>query len=742
MEKPLQKSLQNAHQAASRNPAAKRLITLAFALTIFVSAFLLFQIQPMIGKFILPWFGGSSAVWTTSMLFFQVLLLGGYAYAHYLSGMEPRRQGRIHLFVLLIVFLLTAAAAYFQGTPITPDPRWKPEGGSFPTARILWVLAASVGIPYFLLSTTSSLIQSWFRDVQQRSSPYAFYALSNIASLIALLSYPVLFEPNLTLHEQAVFWSAGFALFLLCSAGCALLLRRHVPNGAAAPAVAAPAVAEAAVAEAAAAEVAVTTPAERADEQPVERPTWRSYALWIMLSATASVMLLATTNHVAQDLSSTPFLWVLPLSLYLLSFAISFNDRQVKLRSFYVLLTLGALMMGYLNLDRGSNVPILYQILSNAVLLFIICMLCHTELYARRPHPRHLTIFYLMVSIGGALGGLIVSILAPLIFNDYWEYHLGLLVAAVVAVMIAFRCRGNWIHWLRFPVALASAALMIMVFSTTYHWISSSILMTRSFYGVLRVRQASIDGDPVHRLMHGGILHGSQAQTDALRRRPTTYYTESTGVGLAYQNHPTYTTGQPMRAAVVGLGVGTMAAYGREGDTIRFYEINPEVLRLASNPKYFTYLLDSPAEVDVVLGDARLSMERELREDGSQNYDLLAVDAFSGDSIPTHLINKEAMAVYLAHLKQDGILAFHVSNRHIELEPIVALLAEEYGLESVEIHGGSSDWQGSYAVWVLLSRQTGVLSVPEIDQAAQPLVIKPGLRIWTDDYSNLIQVLR
>jgi hypothetical protein len=368
-------------------------------------------------------------------------------------------------------------------------------------------------------------------------------------------------------------------------------------------------------------------------------------------------------------------------------------------------------------------------------------LLCHSELYARRPHPRYLTSFYLMVSIGGALGGVFVSLVAPLVFNDFWEYHLGLAFTAFVAIWIVFQTRGRWARWLRIPYALGALALAGAILYSPVSWMSGSVETSRTFYGVLRVHAVEVDNMPGYNLVHGGILHGKQVTVEPNRRWPTSYYTPSTGFGLAYNNHPKQLAGSPMRVGMVGLGVGTAAAYGKPGDVIRFYEIDPNVVRVARDSGYFTYLQDSQAQVEIVLGDARLSMERELLEDRPQRYDLLAIDAFSGDSIPTHLINLEAVALYLGHLNEDGILAFHTSNRHLDLEPVVGLLAEAYDLFPVVIHGGGQDWGGSSATWVLLSRDRTVFDAPNIAQASRALVIKPGIRMWTDDYSNLFQVL-
>ncbi len=737
--------------------AHTRLIPIVFSLTIAISAFLLFQIQPMIGKFILPWFGGTSAVWTTSMLFFQALLLGGYAYAHFLAQRDSKRQARLHLWLLGAVLLWAAASALLRGTVVTPDAGWKPEGGGFPAGQILLTLTASVGVPYFLLSTTSSLLQAWFRAVRRQSSPYIFYALSNAASLIALISYPLLFEPNLTLYNQALLWSGGFVLYLLLTVLCVMLLRANagrleeegvVPEtsraGFEAPVFTVEEdylLIDEAVIDNAPSDHPIIEEAVLIEPVVPQRPTLRTSLLWVGLAACASVMLLATTNHITQDLTSTPFLWVVPLSLYLFSFVAAFNDRQVKLRGAYVLLTLAVLWIGYLVLKEGSTMPVVESIVANALLLFVICMLCHTELYARRPHPRYLTSFYLLISIGGALGGLFVSLIAPLIFVDYWEYHLGLAASALVAAGLAFTST-DWLRGWRYPAAVLALAAAGFILSTPFDWINTSLYMSRNFYGVLRVRTHMVEDQTAYRLLHGGIMHGSQVSGEEFRRRPTSYYTESSGLAIALTNHPRYASHQPLRIGVVGLGTGTLAVYGRAGDVIRFYEINPEVIRLASSGTYFTYLNDSPAAVETVLGDARLSMEAELREGGSQNYNLLVVDAFSGDSIPTHLINYEAVALYRAHLSTDGILAFHISNRHINLEPIVERLAREHGIEALIIRGGSSDWQGSYSVWALLGSHAAIRQNPRIAAVGEELASEPSLRMWTDDYSNLIQSLR
>ena len=450
---------------------------------------------------------------------------------------------------------------------------------------------------------------------------------------------------------------------------------------------------------------------------------------------------LASTNQMCQDIASIPFLWVLPLSLYLLSFVIAFNDNQKKLRGVYVLLSLGALALGLWNLANDSRMSTLFQIASNAFMLFAICLLCHSELYRHRPSPRYLTSFYLMLSIGGAAGGILVSLIAPLIFPDFWEYNLGLIYVAIIVIVIAYRSRGSWLYHVRIPVSVLAMVLAVFILILPIAWTTRSIKEARNFYGVIKVR--ALDG-PIegYSLIHGAITHGNQAGPGPLHDTPTTYYTRSSGVGQAILNYPPRIGGKPIRIGVVGLGVGTIASYGRPGDAIRFYEIDPNVIAFAQDSRYFSFLSDSPAKVDITVGDARLSMERELAQNEPQGFDILVIDAFSGDSIPTHLLTEEAVQLYLAHLKPGGILAFNISNRHLDLEPVLTLAGEHFGLHGVVI--GDNDPKnplGAPSQWVLFSKDADLFKVSAFAAIGRELHTKPGIRLWTDDYSNLFQVL-
>jgi SAM-dependent methyltransferase len=664
-----------------------------YAATIFLSSFLLFLVQPLIARLILPWFGGSAAVWTTCMLFFQALLLAGYAYAH---GVARRRfQPLIH------TALLVAAVATL---PIMPAETWKPAGGAEPITRILLLLGATVGLPYFLLASTSPLVQAWFARARPGANPYRLFALSNLASLLALLGYPLVVEPYLAAREQVSVWSWLFGAF---AALCAALTWR-TPR---------PAVQESVV-------------------QATQPLAARDYAWWLALSATGSVMLLAVTNHLTQNVASVPLLWLVPLTLYLATFIIAFEGGTwYQPRYLWPLLLVALVAMAWLLVDTEYHYQLALQLGVFLAGLFVGCLFCHSELYRTRPAPAHLTAFYLTVSAGGALGGLFVAVVAPLIFTGYFELGAGLAALAVLAAL-RFISVGRIAY-------LASLAVVLGVGAcATYDGFRHQRdvkVAKRSFYGVLRVKEYGEPGDDSHlrRLVHGTIMHGEQYMSEARRRTPTTYYTETSGIAAAIyakQDHP-------VRVGVIGLGTGTIAAYGRPGDVYRFYDIDANVIRVAR--KEFTFLADSRARVETTLGDARLTLEREPPQD----FDVLAVDAFSSDAIPVHLITREALQTYLRHMKPDGIVAFHVSNRFLDLIPVVARLSRELNLHAALVADDPDDDDDtsvkSRSDWVLVSRDAAALKAPAIVEAgATPAEDRPGWRTWTDDYSNLIQILK
>ena len=670
-----------------------------YATTIFLSSFLLFLVQPLIARLILPWFGGTAAVWTTCMLFFQCVLLAGYAYAHGTTArLKPRQQALLHT-VLLIAALLVL--------PIAPDASWKPQGDSEPISRILLLLTATVGLPYLLISSTSPLVQAWFARVRPGANPYRLFAVSNFASLLALIGYPLLVEPNFTNGQQVAIWSWMFAGFAALCAALAWLSARVEMSP-------------------------LTTHADVSQSTATTAvPGWGRIAVWLTLSATGSVLLLAITNHLTQNVAAIPLLWLAPLTLYLLTFILCFEGQGLYRPQWawaIVVLALGAML--WLVVDTRYQFELYLQLAVYLVGLFVACMFCHGELYRLRPDNRHLTAFYLWVSVGGAVGGLLVAVVAPLVFNAYHELALGLLAACALAVGMYWR-----LHWIARLFARALLICAVGGFAyDAFKFRDGASLTTRNFYGVLRVKSYGAPGEPEYsrRLLHGVIMHGEQYLTGDASRRLTTYYQRDSGIGKAIESRGK----DPVHVGVIGLGVGTLAGYGRAGDTYRIYEINPAVLQIARTQ--FKYLTESPAKVDVVLGDARLNLEREP----SQQFDVLAIDAFSSDSIPVHLITREALGVYLRHLKPNGIVAFHVSNRFLELAPVVAQIAAEHGAVARVVEQSAKDEDDTTSDWVLVSRDPSALQGPVLKDIAQEVKLRTQWRVWTDDYSNLIQILK
>jgi len=691
-----------------------------YAVAVFLSSFLLFQLQPLIGRYLLPWFGGTPAVWTTCLLFFQTALFGGYLYAHGLSRLAPERQRRFHTALLGAAVALLAFFALRFGTPLAPPAFVKPERSGAPALRILAVLGLTVGLPYLLLSSTGPLLQSWAARRPHPERVWRLFALSNFGSLLALLAYPFVFEPAFRLRSQAWGWSALFALFVAAAATAADRQARS-PGDRVAPGT--------------------------ADPLPPPRPGDR--VLWLALAGCGSILLMATTNQMCQEVAVIPFLWVLPLSLYLLSFVLCFEAPRFPWRPVASALFAVSVVPAVYVLQNAVRVKAPLQIGAYALTLFAGCLVCHGELYRLRPTPARLTEFYLSVAGGGALGGLFVGVLAPLVFTGYWEYPTGLLLCG--ALLIGLLGRDAATPAVRRLLVRTGVAGLFILAATllAVRFVESStgaVVSSRNFYGVLRVRE-ELPGDAawhLRALTHGRIQHGFQYLAPEKRRQPTSYYGEESGVGRALGAHPRRSTGQSLHIGVVGLGVGTLAAYAQPGDVVRFYEINPDVIALSRGPDpRFTFLADSAGSVDVVEGDARLSLERELAQGEPQRFDVLVLDAFSSDAIPVHLLTVEAFATYLAHLRDDdAILAVHTSNRHIRLEPVLKEVARRYGLAAVESDTDPAGAAYSRSVWVLLSRRRDVLSRPGISEAAVELTGHGRhVSLWTDDYSNVFGVV-
>jgi SAM-dependent methyltransferase len=675
-----------------------------YALTILVSAFLLFQVQPVIAKIILPWFGGSAAVWTVCLLFFQMVLLLGYLYAHaVVRYLKPRTQ------MLLHVALLAVSAA---ALPVYPSLSWKPVGEmATPALHILGLLAVTVGLPYFLLSTTGPLVQAWYARRFKGAVPYRLYALSNAGSMFALISYPVLFEPTFATRLQANIWSIAYVAFIVLCGATTVISGRFA---------------------------GIEATAE--EEAAAERPGARQYALWLALPACASVLLLAVTNHLSQNVAAIPFLWVLPLSIYLLTFILTFEGKGWYRRNPYLqILVLAVWSMAYaLGQDNTGSVPIKIMVPLFGMGLFACCMVCHGELVRLKPHPRYLTHFYLMISAGGALGGLTVGLVAPHVFKGYWEMPLGLVVTlAVVALALAQDAELKWFHtWPATVVVTAlTVGLAVFVGLQIRETTRDSRLLVRNFYGGLKVRDngPATMLDTTRTLTHGTINHGEEYLNLAKRDLATTYYGPNTGVGLAIREKQK--TGS-IRVGVIGLGTGTVASYGRPGDYYRYYEINPLVPGIART--HFYFLPDCKAKLDVIMGDARLSLESEP----PQNFDVLAVDAFSSDSIPVHLLTKEAMELYFRHLRPNGILAVHISNRYLDLQPVLLGESKATGKLARVVDTDDDETQDVFgATWVLMANPEAGFPEEVLKNSAE-IESKRVVRLWTDDYSNLFRILK
>ena len=679
------------------------------ASTIFLAAFLLFQVQPLIAGYILPWFGGSGAVWTTAMLFFQVVLVGGYAYAHCsITWLAPRTQTALH------VALLVAAVALL---PIVPSPDWKPQATVDPTWRILLLLGATLGLPFLLLASTSPLLQAWLHRARPGVAPYRLYALGNAASLLALLSYPFVFEPLYTRQGRATLWSWGFGLFAIASAACAVETWRRARGASGA-----------------------SVGTLRSAPAPI---AWTSRILWLLLPATASLLMLAITHQISQDVAPIPFLWVLPLGLYLFSFVLVFErDRWYRRTIFLGALVPamgGALWLLYL----AGEASIGLQIVGWALVLLTCCTVCHGELARLKPHPERLTGYYLTIAVGGALGGVFASLVAPRVFDLFLELHIGLWLCCALGV-IAVACddraplrRRRWrFAWA--PIGFGGLALAVGLGLDVRRSENDVVATARSFHGVLRVSHHE-KGTPYEAVVlhHGRTAHGLQWRERSRSRRPTLYYGPKSGAGLAFRHHDMH---RRRKVGVVGLGIGTLAAYGRQGDHFRFYEIDREVARLAQS--HFAHLRGSLAAIEVVIGDARVSLERER----AQEFDLLFLDAFSSDAIPVHLLTKEAFEIYDRHLKRDGVLAVHVSNAHLDLEPAVRAAARHIRMEALWMRSPEDGARGvASATWMLLSRNRAFLANGAIRRAAStPLpdeTIQAIQRVWTDDYANVLAAL-
>ncbi len=679
---------------------------LRYPAAIFLSAFLLFGVQPMIGRHILPWFGGGPAVWTDCLLFFQVVLLAGYGYAHWLGSRSTLRP-----WIWVHIGLLAASLLFL---PMSPRAGvWKPLGSGDPSGRILLLLLVTASGPYFMLSATSPLLQRWHALSRPGESPYRLYALANLGSFLALLSYPFAVEPFLRLRTQAWIWSGLYAGF----AGLAGWTAWRVTGGA--------------------------PGAERAEPSDEARPTFWEILFWMGLAAAGSTLLVATTNQASQGVAVIPFLWVAPLAIYLLTFILAFDHERWYRRGLFacaagVFAPAACAVAGLVGI-----LPVWVLLGIYLATLSVTCMVCHGELALARPSPRHLTAFYLAVGAGGALGGVFVALVAPRVFTEFSEYSIGLAAACLLGLCGWLRT-GAWSGWksgelrMRFPLMALLLGGMTAVLATGANSNHAALASWRDFYGILRVREASDANGPLRELVHGRIRHGSQYLGSAQRGWPTAYYGPHSGAGIALEA----LAGQRRRVAVIGLGTGTLAAWGRPGDTFRFYEIDPKV-QVAANT-WFSFLKDSRARTETVLGDARVQLERELAAGRAGDFAAVAVDAFSGDAIPIHLLTAECGEVYRRRLAPGGLLLLHISNRALDLQPVARGLARSLGWKAALFVSGAHEETGEMSsTWVLLTADAGFLEQPAIADQVTPW--PEGGRapiVWTDDFASLWHVIK
>lgn len=672
-----------------------------YGCVIFCSAFLLFLVEPLAAKQILPVLGGSSAVWITCLVFFQFMLLMGYLYAHWITRRNFKKaQRNIHLTMLVAALVLLVMQSHLQQS--------LRNASAHPVATIFSMLIVGIGLPFFLLASTSPLLQVWLSWQEQNSVPYRLFALSNAGSLLALIAYPTLIEPHISLQLQWMLWTAGFGCFAALSAILAqktyALLQISAPV------------------------LSGTNHTETVPATP--RQQW----LWFLLPMAAAMQLSAVTEHLTQNIAAIPLLWVLPLASYLLTFILAFDAPSLYRRWLIVrLLAVMLASLGYMLTKTDMTIAIGISILFFLVEIFVACYFCHAEVCTLRPQrASEVTKFYLLIAAGGVVGAFFIGIGCPFLFSANYDTAIAFATTAILALVITWN--DGWAQRLLWSTGTILLCALLVMLHTVYA--KESLIEMRSFYGPLRVKQTHIPPQAltVRTLLNGAVEHGVQWFAPEFHKTPTTYYAEDSGVGMALQ---LCCIGRPRNVGIIGLGAGTLAAYGQPGDNFRFYEINPQVKTVAQH--LFTYLRDSPAQISFADGDARIS----LTQESSQHFDVLVVDAFSGDAIPLHLLTREAMALYQKHLSQGGILAFHISNQYLNLAPEVALLASSTGMQARLINSPPNDARGEYAAtWVLVSSNSDFFQLPSISLAARTIPSQPGLRLWTDNYSSLLPIMR
>lgn len=720
-----------------------------FAITLILSAFLLFSVQPLFSKMVLPLLGGSPGVWNTAMVFFQAMLLGGYTYAHLSSKfLQPRMQAVLHvaLLALCIVVLPIAIPESWTNPPATENPApW-----------MLGLMAVAVGAPFFVLAGTAPMLQRWFSttDHPDAHNPYFLYAASNFGSMAALIAYPLVIEPLLGLQQQSHYWMYGFIALIGLIAAAGFQARK------------------------------VPAPLAFAPQQPANSmvPTRKMRLIWLALAFIPSSLMLGVTTYITTDVASAPLLWVIPLALYLLTFIIVFSRfTTLSVPRAYGWQSLAIILVALLFIRDPFMIKVV-NVSLHLVAFFLCALTCHLALAHRRPTPQHLTEFYLIMSLGGVLGGVFNSLIAPYLFPLPLEYALVLAASMVVPFATGdLTFRGKEVIQLhRFVIAGAVAAviallsvksgvltlaamgvvfyclamlrrrhsafivtlLAVLMLDPGFNWrtLVNTLHIERNFFGVIRVEQSSRGG--MRNLYHGTTLHGTQAQVEKYRLVPVSYYAPTSPGGQVFQMVGTLKEGQPQKMAILGLGLGSVACYPAAGRDFVFYEIDPAIKRVAEDKNLFTYLSDCGSPYEVIMGDGRLRMAEAV--DG--HYDMIFLDAFSSDSIPIHLLTREAFQLYFRKLKPDGLLVVHISNRYLDLSPLVAAQAADAGARAW-FSSNNRDASGTLDITVQGSSY-GIMSKSEdmaalIDSQFKQWKTYEGVQIrpWTDDYANFFYLM-
>lgn len=726
-------------------------LIILFAGTLFISATLMFVLQPMFGKILLPMLGGSPAVWNTCMVFYQTILFLGYLYAHFLSSrFNQHRQIQIHVLVIAISLI---------ALPIGLPENTIPPTESNPTLWLMWVLLLAIGLPYFIVSTTSPLLQKWFSGIGHHTSedPYYLYAASNVGSMIALLSYPFLLEPNIGLVEQRTDWSIGYVVLCLLVIGCAIILWRNQQT------------------------------TVKADEEvdTAEPLSLSTQFHWLALAFVPSSLLLGLTNFISTDIASVPLLWIIPLTLYLLTFILVFSKWADKIHPVVVYLQPIVLLpfIAYSFVDPAA-LPYWLNLILHLLAFFLAVMVCHGELAKNRPHTRHLTHFYLIMSFAGMLGGMFNTFVAPFIFNAVYEYPIMIIAALLlrpgfysqkpglqVLFPILLFCFGLGIYLLsdnlsqpliyaatnglillaglsytfrKRPISLSLLTAVILFFTLgIQHLISNVMYQERSFFGVFSVRESVLMDEKnrpekYHELFHGTTKHGAQRLAAHLQTTPLTYYSRPGPMGQLFKVFENQDKNWEIGA--VGLGAGALVCYSKKQQYWTLYEIDPLVIKIAQDPKYFSYLKRCSKNSQIKVGDARLSLASEK----DQKFDLLIMDAFSSDSVPTHLLTREAIELYFTKLKPDGILAFHITNRHLALKKVIYDHASHLKLSAL-IQEFKPKKQLPLVIatdWVVMAKKPETLDPLRQSRLGnwQKLPLYFDMKPWTDDFTNIVGI--